>query len=133
MRNTAGTQGHGAGRTARPALPQLRRRRMMPAACLVVRALVADPNDRPRFDRWYRDEHLPAAYRAFGAEAALRGWSQNDPSVHTAYYRFPSVEAAQDAGTGAAIKDLIAEFDRVWGTRVTRSRDILVIADELPP
>ena len=29
------------------------------------------------------------------------------------------------------IKALIAEFDRVWDTRVVRTRDILSIADEL--
>ena len=32
---------------------------------------------------------------------------------------------------GSAIKALIAEFDRVWNTRVVRTRDILLIADEL--
>lgn len=104
----------------------------MPAACLVVRAVVADPDDRPQFDQWYRDEHLPDAFRAFGAETALRCWSTQDPSVHTAYYRFASVEEAQAATTGPAIQELVAEFDRVWGMRVPRTRDILIIADELP-
>ena len=28
---------------------------------LVVRAVVAEPTDRPRFDRWYEEEHLPDA------------------------------------------------------------------------
>ena len=34
-------------------------------ACLVVRAVVADPADRADFDHWYRTEHLPDALRAF--------------------------------------------------------------------
>jgi len=35
-------------------------------AWLVVRAVVADAADRAPFDRWYRDEHLPDAVKAFG-------------------------------------------------------------------
>jgi hypothetical protein len=100
-------------------------------AYLVVRAVVADPDDRAAFDHWYRTEHLPDAMKAFNPQSAMRGWSTNDPSVHTAYYRFDSVEAVRAIGDSAAIKALIAEFDRVWDTRVVRTRDILSIADEL--
>ena len=100
-------------------------------AFLVVRAVVPDPNDRAAFDHWYRTEHLPDALRAFKALAAVRGWSVLDPSVHTAYYRFDSVEAVQAISNGPEIEALIKEFDRVWDARVTRTRDILSIADEL--
>ncbi len=103
----------------------------MSAAYLIVRAVVADPGDRSAFDTWYRDEHLPDAIKAFGAASAMRGWSTTDPSVHTAFYRFASLAAAQSASSGAAIAALIAEFDRAWGTKVVRSRDIVTIADEL--
>lgn len=100
-------------------------------AYLVVRAVVADPTDRAAFDHWYRTEHLPDALKAFNALSAMRGWSTVDPSVHTAYYRFETVEVVQAITSGTEIKALIEEFDRVWGTRVVRSRDILPIADEL--
>lgn len=100
-------------------------------AFLVVRAVVPDPNDRAGFDHWYRTEHLPDALKAFKALAAMRGWSALDPSVHTAYYRFDSVEAVQAVSSGPEIEALIKEFDRVWDTRVTRTRDILSVADEL--
>jgi hypothetical protein len=100
-------------------------------AFFIVRAVVADPADRAVFDTWYRDEHLPDAIKAFGAQSAMRGWSTLDPSVHTAFYRFDTLAAAEGATQGPAIKPLIAEFDRVWGVRVTRSRDIVPIADEL--
>jgi hypothetical protein len=100
-------------------------------AFFIVRAVVANPADRAAFDTWYRDEHLPDAIKAFGAQSAMRGWSTLDPSVHTAWYRFNSLAGAEAATSGRAIKPLIAEFDRVWGTRVTRSRDIVPIADEL--
>ncbi len=103
----------------------------MSAAYLVVRAVVADMADRARFDHWYRTEHLPDAMKAFGAVSAMRGWSTRHPAEHTALYRFDTIEAASSATDGAAIKELVAEFDRVWGDRVTRSRDILAIADEL--
>ncbi len=99
-------------------------------AWFVVRAVVADPADRADFDRWYSTEHLPDALRAFAARAAWRGWSRSDPAVHCAFYRFDNVAAAEAATTGDAIKALIAEFDRRWGSRVTRTREILDVAEE---
>ncbi|MBS0643898.1 MAG: hypothetical protein JSS43_28900 [Proteobacteria bacterium] len=103
----------------------------MSTAFLVVRATLAEMADRPRFDTWYKKEHLPDALKAFNAEAAMRAWSTQDPKVHTAFYRFPSLEAAKAATSGTAIKELIEEFDRVWGDRVHRTRDIIVVEDEL--
>jgi hypothetical protein len=100
-------------------------------AYLVVRAVVADPADRGPFDHWYRTEHLPDALKAFNAISAMRGWSTADPSVHTAWYRFDTLDAVQAISNSSAIKALIAEFDRAWGPRVVRTRDIVEIADEL--
>jgi hypothetical protein len=100
-------------------------------AFLVVRAVVADPADRAPFDHWYHTEHLPDALKAFSAVAAMRAWSTVDPSVHTAFYRFNTVEDANAISDGPAIKQLITEFDRVWGSRVSRTRDILQTVDEL--
>jgi hypothetical protein len=100
-------------------------------AYFVVRAIVADPDDRAAFDHWYRTEHLPDALKAFNAQSAMRGWSTADPSVHTAFYRFNTVEDVQAISDSPAIRALIAEFDRVWDTRVVRARDVLPIADEL--
>ena len=100
-------------------------------AYLVVRAVVADPADRAAFDHWYRTEHLPDALKAFKATSAMRGWSTLDPSVHTAYYRFNTLEDVQAISDSLEIRTLIAEFDRVWDSRVVRGRDILPIADEL--
>ena len=56
----------------------------MAGAWLVVRAVVADPSDRAPFDAWYRKEHLPDAVKAFAVDAAWRGWSATDPSIHFA-------------------------------------------------
>ena len=100
-------------------------------AYLVVRAVVADPADRVDFDDWYRTEHLPDALRAFAARSAWRGWSRSEPAVHCACYRFGSLAAAEAATGGEAIKALIAEFDRRWGSRVTRTREIFRVIDEL--
>jgi hypothetical protein len=101
------------------------------SAYFVVRAVVADAADREAFDHWYRTEHLPDAVKAFKAVSAMRGWSTADPSVHMAFYRFESEAAARAIGGSDAIKGLIEEFDRCWGSRVVRSRDILPIEDEL--
>jgi len=100
-------------------------------AWLVVRAVVPDTADRADFDHWYRTEHLPDALRAFAARAAWRGWSSGDPAVHCAFYRFDDVAAANTATSGETIKTLVAEFDRRWGSRVTRMREIIDVADEL--
>ena len=97
-------------------------------AWFVVRAVVSEP-DRRDFDKWYRTEHLPDAAKAFAAETAWRAWSHTDPSVHYAYYRFPDVAAAEAVNTSPAIRTLVAEFDARWGTRVTRTREVLEVAD----
>ncbi len=99
-------------------------------AYLVVRADVAEA-DRRDFDHWYHTEHLPDAAKAFAAQRAWRGWSRTNPSLHYAYYQFGDVAAAQAVGESPAIRILIAEFDARWGTRVTRSREIIEVVDEL--
>jgi len=96
-------------------------------AYFVVRAVVAEA-DRRDFDAWYRTEHLPDAVKAFNAQAAWRAWSRSDPSLHYAFYQFPDVAAAEAVNTSAAIGTLVAEFDRRWGTHVTRTREILDVA-----
>ena len=96
----------------------------------MVRAVVADPGDRAAFDAWYRQEHLPDAVKAFSANAAWRGWSSTDPSIHCAFYQFESLDRLDAIMSGPAIKALVAEFDRCWLGRVTRTREILAVADE---
>ena len=96
----------------------------------MVRAVVAEA-DRRDFDHWYRTEHLPDAVKAFAALCAWREWSRTDPSVHYAYYQFPNAAAAEALTGSPAINTLIAEFDARWGTRVTRTREIIGIADEM--
>ena len=97
-------------------------------AYLVVRAVVAEA-DRRDFDQWYRSEHLPDAVKAFAAQRGWRGWSRTDPSVHYAFYQFADVAAVEAINSSPEIRTLIAEFDRRWGTRVTRTREIIEIAD----
>ena len=103
----------------------------MASAWLVVRATVANAADRADFDRWYGAEHLPDAARAFGVGQAWRGWSQNDPPVHCAYYRFESLDRLNELMAGPEIQALIKEFDRHWLGRVTRTREVMVAADEM--
>jgi hypothetical protein len=95
------------------------------SACFMVRAQVVDSAARDDFDRWYQEEHLPDALTAFGARRAWRGWSDVDPSVHYAFYEFDNLAAAQAITGSEALRALVAEFDRLWGERVTRTRDIV--------
>ena len=64
---------------------------------------------------------------AFGTRAAWRGWSDVTPGVHIAMYEFPDLARAREISTSDEIKAMIAEFDRVWGDRVQRTREILEI------
>ena len=102
----------------------------MGKAYLVVRAAVAEA-DRRDFDHWYRNEHLPDAVKAFSAQRAWRGWSRSDPSMHYAFYQFANITAAEAVTASPAIHTLITEFDARWGTRVTRTREIIEVADEI--
>jgi hypothetical protein len=96
-------------------------------AYFVVRAQVMDPAVKDNFNRWHQDEHLPDALKEFNARRAWRGWSAVDASVHHAFYEFDGIAQAQAIQSSGALKRLVAEFDRVWGNKVTRSRDFVEI------
>ena len=101
-------------------------------ALFIVRAEVRDASVRDAFDRWYEDEHLRDAVAAFEARRAWRGWSRDDARVHLACYEFDSVEAAEAVKDSDALRAMIAEFDRRWGERVTRTREIVSVSQSLP-
>ena len=104
----------------------------MPKAYLIVRADVPEA-ERQRFGHWYDTDHLPWAMRAFQARSAWRCWSRTAPGVHLAFYEFDSVAAAEAATTPETIAPLVADFDRVWGERVPRRREIVEVVQELAP
>ena len=97
----------------------------------VVRAVIPNPDDRAAFDRWYQNEHLPDAMKAFKITRAFRAWNRTDPSVHCAFYEFPSVEVAEASTPPEVLGPLIAEFDRHWLGKVTRSREIFDVMQEI--
>lgn len=94
-------------------------------ACFIVRARIVDAVVKEAFDRWYHDEHLPDAHKAFKARRAWRGWSEVDASVHYAVYEFDDVTTARAILDSDALKRLADEFYSQWGDRVTRSREIV--------
>ena len=102
-------------------------------AYLVVRAEVPDPGDRAPFDHWYATDHLPWAIRVFGARRGWRCWSRTNPAVHYAFYEFADVAEAQTATASDKSAPLVADFDRVWGNRAPRGREILEIVQETGP
>lgn len=99
-------------------------------AYLIVRAEVAQA-DRDAFDTWYETEHLPDAKAAFGAISAERGWSDTAPGIHFALYAFPDLARAQGVAGSDEIKALIADFDRTWQGRVTRTREIVGVVQAI--
>ena len=100
-------------------------------AYFMVRAQVVDAAVRDDFDRWYQDEHLPDALKGFNARRAWRGWSALDASVHHAFYEFDDLARAQAILGSAALKRLVAEFDRAWGDKVVRSRDVVQVVQRI--
>ena len=96
-------------------------------AYFMVRAEVKDPAVKKAFDRWYQGEHLPDALKGFKARRAWRGWSAVDASVHHAFYEFDDLARAQAIQGSDALKRLVAEFDRAWGDKVTRTRDFVEV------
>lgn len=97
----------------------------------IVHAKVVDAADKLSFDRWYQNEHLPDALKGFNARRAWRGWSAVDPLVHYAYYEFDGVVQAQAIQGSDALKRLVAEFDRAWGDKVTRRRDVVEVVQTI--
>ena len=105
----------------------------MGVAYLVVRAEVPDPADRAAFDHWYATDHLPWAIRVFGARRGWRCWSRTNAAVHYAYYEFADVAEARAATASEKIAPLVADFDRAWGKRAPRGREILEIVQQVEP
>ena len=101
------------------------------SATFIVRAQVVDASVKEAFDRWYQDEHLPDALKGFGAQRAWRGWSEVDPSVHYAAYEFDDIARLRALPGSAAMKGLVAEFDRAWGAKVVRSRDTVRVVQRI--
>jgi len=101
----------------------------MPKAYFMVRAVVEAPL-RQKFDQWYSSHHLPMAWADFKAERAWRFWSTVDPNVHYAVYQFADEAMLKVAMRDEVLKPLIADFDKSWPSGVTRSRDLLTLAEE---
>lgn len=100
-------------------------------AYFIVRAQVMDVSVKKDFDRWYEEEHLRDALKGFKARRAWRGWGAVDPNVHYAFYEFDDLARAQAIQGTPALKQLIAEFDRAWGNKVTRTRDFVEIVQSV--
>ena len=54
-----------------------------------------------------------------------RGWSDVDPKVHMAFYEFETLADVNRVMESDAIRNLIAEFDRNWQGKVTRTREVV--------
>lgn len=91
-------------------------------AILCVTATV-DPAVRDEFDHWYATDHIPAARRLLvGIRDVTRWRSMTTPNQVSTVYRFEDEEQLRAALEGAAIKSLIADFDRLWSGKVVRER-----------
>ena len=100
----------------------------LPKAYFMVRAVVEE-RLRQKFDHWYATDHLPWALKDFKAEKAWRFWSTADASVHYAVYQFTDAAALEAAMRPEIVAPLRAEFDRSWPAGVTRTRDVLTLAE----
>jgi hypothetical protein len=99
---------------------------MQGTAFILIRSVVANPDDRETFDRWYGTDHLPLIFsKVPEVRNNWRFWSRSDPTVHYSLGEFPSMNDLQRAASSEGFKHVIADYDRTWGPRVTRTRDIM--------
>jgi hypothetical protein len=101
----------------------------MPRTLFLVRAVVVAPL-REKFDHWYSADHLPWAFKVFKCDKAWRFWSEAEEGVHYAAYAFADKAACDAALSSAGFKELVADFTRSWPEGVTRTRDIITLAEE---
>ncbi len=93
------------------------------SAYLVVRSVVDHASDRAPFDRWYETDHMPKALAMLGALEGWRFWSETDPALHYAVYRYASLDALNNRND-ANRRALMDEYERDW-PGVTRTREVL--------
>jgi len=99
---------------------------MQGTAFILVRSVVANPDDRKAFDHWYETDHLPLILSKIDMTQGWRFWSHSDPSVHYAFGEFPDMSELRRAASSEGFKFVIADYDRVWSSKgVTRTRDII--------
>ena len=103
----------------------------MAKALLVVRSQVTDPSLREKFDTWYSKDHLPWAMKVFKSEKCWRFWSDTDKGAHIAVYQFADMGRLTKAMASAEFKELVADYDRTWTAGVTRTREIVTLAEEM--
>jgi hypothetical protein len=101
----------------------------MPKAFFLVRAVVSEPL-RDKFDHWYSTDHLPRALADFKAQKCWRFWSELEPGVHYAVYRFADKARLDAALASEAFKALVADFNQTWPEGVTRTRDVVTLVEE---
>ena len=99
-------------------------------AYLMVRAQVTVAADRDRFDHWYGTHHVPLVMEKLSPEKAWRFWSQPDPSIHYAFYRFGDMKTLQTRLASPDFKFLIGDFDAAW-PNVQRTRDLMELTQEI--
>jgi hypothetical protein len=97
-------------------------------AFLIVRSVVDEPL-RAAFENWYAGHHLPLAARQFRTEQAWRFWSVSDPAVHYAVYRFADLATLNARLAPEEFRSLVEDYDRAWPQGVTRTREVLNLAE----
>jgi hypothetical protein len=95
----------------------------MAQADLIVRTKLAKLADRQAFDDRYRLERLRDAVKGVRALRGWRNWSRTNLLVHFAVYEFSTTDEAEAAVGSPAFDALVAEFDRIWGTRAEPTRE----------
>ncbi|WP_147366917.1 hypothetical protein [Aurantiacibacter zhengii] len=93
-------------------------------AQLMVKSTLIDPNARDAFDQWYGEDHLPQAARAFSPSRCWRAWSDQDPTIHYAFYEFAEPSQIADMMASRTFADLVDDFSQKWDGKVIRVRDV---------
>ena len=67
-------------------------------AFILVRSVVANPDDRKAFDHWYHTDHIPLIFsKVANVNRAWRFWSKSDPAIHYSLGEFSKMSELQRA------------------------------------
>ena len=95
---------------------------------LLVKAKV--PNNIVKdFDEWYQKHHLLEAHFSFKSLKAFRCWINDNE--HHAYYKFKNIDIANDVINGKSLEKMVKIFDKKWRGKVTRTRELIEIIQEV--
>ena len=80
------------------------------SAFVLVRSVVANPDDRKPFDQWYQTDHIPLVFAEIAnVNRIWRFWSKSDPSIHYSLSEFADIGEFERAAGSEGFKYIVLQ------------------------